>query len=382
LIFSERGFHMPTSVDGIDDGVGYGVKGESTGVSKPTSPTGQGIGVWGTNSGTGIGVFGSSQSGIGVEAVSDSTETTTSTAASFNVGLMARSDSGDGIFSSGGRNGIHGQSASATDSGVWGENTGAGTGVAGSSKGGNGVAGQSWSDKNSGVWGDNFGAGTGVAGSSVSGVGVGGSSKGGNGVTGQSWSDKDSGVWGNNSGAGTGVAGSSFSGIGVGGSSVSGNAGEFTGKVLVTGVLTVKEDIQLVGADCAEHFDVANEQQLEPGTVVVIDQEGALRESCDAYDKKVAGVVSGAGEYKPGIVLDRRESNRKRIPVALVGKVYCKVDAEYAPIDVGDLLTASPTPGHAMKATDPLRAFGAVIGKALRPLRSGTALIPVLVALQ
>jgi hypothetical protein len=127
---------------------------------------------------------------------------------------------------------------------------------------------------------------------------------------------------------------------------------------------------------------VAGAQQLEPGTVVVIDQEGALRESRDAYDRKVAGVVSGAGEHKPGIVLDRRESGRSRTAVALVGKVYCKVDAGYAAIDVGDLLTASPTPGHAMKAVDPLRAFGAVIGKALRPLESGTALILVLVALQ
>ena len=65
-----------------------------------------------------------------------------------------------------------------------------------------------------------------------------------------------------------------------------------------------------------------------------------------------------------------------------VGKVYCRVDAQYAPIEVGDLLTTSPTPGHAMKASDPLKAFGSVIGKALRPLQSGQAMIPVLVALQ
>jgi hypothetical protein len=95
----------------------------------------------------------------------------------------------------------------------------------------------------------------------------------------------------------------------------------------------------------------------------------------------VAGVVSGAGEYKPGIVLDRR-GNGNRVPVALVGKVYCQVDAEFAAIAVGDLLTTSATPGHAMRATNPLEAFGAVIGKALRPLASGRGLIPILVALQ
>jgi hypothetical protein len=180
----------------------------------------------------------------------------------------------------------------------------------------------------------------------------------------------------------------------VAGSSVTGNAGQFTGKVLVTGDLTIdgdltgvnnitcKNDITLAGADCAEEFDVADARQLAPGTVVVIDQEGALRESRDAYDKKVAGIVSGAGGYRPGIVLDRKASDVSRTVVALIGKVYCKVDAEYAPIEIGDLLTPSPTPGHAMKASDPSRAFGAVIGKALRPLQKGQGLVPVLVALQ
>jgi hypothetical protein len=70
------------------------------------------------------------------------------------------------------------------------------------------------------------------------------------------------------------------------------------------------------------------------------------------------------------------------MPVALVGKVYCKVDAQYGPIEVGDLLTTSCTPGHAMKASDPLKAFGSVIGKALRPLEEGQGLIPILIALQ
>jgi hypothetical protein len=46
------------------------------------------------------------------------------------------------------------------------------------------------------------------------------------------------------------------------------------------------------------------------------------------------------------------------------------------------MLTTSPTPGHAMKAIDPLKAFGSVIGKALRPLDSGQGLMPILVNLQ
>ena len=155
-----------------------------------------------------------------------------------------------------------------------------------------------------------------------------------------------------------------------------------TGNVAVSGNHTVSGDITLIGADCADHFDVTGPIVPEPGTVLVIDKEGSLRESCEAYDKKVAGVVSGAGEYRHGILLDGRESDEPRVALALTGKVYCKVDAQFSPVEVGDLLTTSPTPGHAMKATAAARAFGAVIGKALRALERGQGLVPILVSLQ
>jgi hypothetical protein len=148
------------------------------------------------------------------------------------------------------------------------------------------------------------------------------------------------------------------------------------------GNVTIDGDVILTGADCAEEFDVAEAVEIEPGTLMVLDQEGRLQQSHQAYDKRAAGVISGAGDYKPGLILDRQQSHDGRVPVALVGKVYCKVDAQYAPIEVGDLLTSSPTPGHAMKADDPLKAFGAVIGKALSPLDQGCKPIPILVALQ
>ena len=156
-----------------------------------------------------------------------------------------------------------------------------------------------------------------------------------------------------------------------------GLAGYFEGNVTVTGDLYLPG-----GGDCAEHFDIGGGERIGPGTVVVIDGEGALRQSETAYDKKVAGVVSGAGGYRAGIVLDAPQSQEGRAPVALVGKAYCKADARYAPIEVGDLLTTSPTAGHAMKARDSVKAFGSVIGKALRPLRDGQGLIPILIALQ
>jgi hypothetical protein len=152
-------------------------------------------------------------------------------------------------------------------------------------------------------------------------------------------------------------------------------------KLHVSGDVTVTGDILLTGADCAEQFDVSGEPP-EPGTVLVIDEAGILCESQKPYDKKVAGVVSGGGEYKHGILLDNRPSDNCRVPVALVGKACCKVDARYSAIEVGDLLTTSSTPGYAMKAVEPLRTSGAVIGKALAPLATGRALIPILIALQ
>ena len=143
-----------------------------------------------------------------------------------------------------------------------------------------------------------------------------------------------------------------------------------------------KGDIVLGNADCAEDFDISDPLDIEPGTVVVLDEKGKLQANSKPYDKKVAGVISGAGDSKPGLVLDKKHSQNNRRPVGLMGKVYCKVDADSSPIEVGDMLTTSFTPGHAMKAEDPFRAFGAVIGKALQSIRSGKGLIPILISLQ
>jgi hypothetical protein len=162
--------------------------------------------------------------------------------------------------------------------------------------------------------------------------------------------------------------------IAVGGSAVFEN-------VHVHGDVNVDGDVVLAGADCAEDFDIVG-AALEPGTVVVIDETGGLTQSLHAYDTKVAGIVSGAGKHRPAIILDRQLSAEGRATIALIGKALCKVDADFSPIAVGDLLTTSDIPGHAMRADNPARAFGATLGKALQPLSSGRALIPVLVALQ
>jgi hypothetical protein len=223
------------------------------------------------------------------------------------------------------------------------------------------------------------------------------------GVHGSSGSDSGTtpgfscGVWGE-SDNGYGVYGASKNRSGVYGTSGSGGlAGEFAGAVKVSdnldvekdvsigGKLTVKgqikaDDVVLSGNDCAEEFYAA--AGLEQGMVAVLDDDGVLSACTVAYDTRVAGVISGAGEFRPAIILDRRQSPRHRAPIALVGKVYCRVDASHGPIAIGDLLTSSTTPGYAMRACEPARAFGAIVGKALAAHAEGLGLIPMLVSLQ
>ena len=145
-------------------------------------------------------------------------------------------------------------------------------------------------------------------------------------------------------------------------------------------------DVVLVnqtGSDCAEDFDVVDDPDaICPGTVMVIGEGGRLAISAEAYDSRVAGVISGAGGYRPAIVLQRIDFGGPRATIALGGKVFCKVDATLGPILAGDLLTTSPTPGHAMKVLDRSRALGAIVGKALASIDVGRAIIPIMVSLR
>jgi hypothetical protein len=119
-----------------------------------------------------------------------------------------------------------------------------------------------------------------------------------------------------------------------------------------------------------------------PGSVMVLAGANSVRVSDRAYDRRVAGVVSGAGDYRPALVLGAEAHTSDRLALALSGKVWVLFDADRGAVEVGDLLTSSPTPGHAMRATDLTRAFGTVIGKALDRLSHGRGLIRALVALQ
>ncbi|MGZ5875690.1 MAG: hypothetical protein ACXWKP_26720 [Bradyrhizobium sp.] len=318
-----------------------GVFGSNDSTAAATAPGGSGVfGL--TVAPGGVGVFGANNSpasGRGVQG--NGPEAGVGGFSNQGTGVLAQSNHGDGLLAS---------TQDSKKSGVFGKNDST---AAATAPGGSGVFGLTVAPGGVGVFGANNSpaSGRGVQGNGPE-AGVGG------------FSDR-----------GTGVLAQSKTGIGI--TAQGGHlAAKFVGDVEVSG------DIRLVNADCAEDFDIAGAALVDPGTVMVLGSHGALFPCLDAYDKRVAGVISGAGDFKPGIVLDKKESNSTRLPVALLGKVFCKVDAAFGAVEVGDLLTTSPTPGHAMKAAHQRRAFGAVIGKALRPLPSGRGLIPILIALQ
>jgi len=137
------------------------------------------------------------------------------------------------------------------------------------------------------------------------------------------------------------------------------------------------------GADLAEPFPM-KEQALAKGSVVVIDDEhpGQLKLSAEAYDTRVAGIISGANGINPGIALHQEGVLDGGQNVALSGRVYVQADAAFGAIKPGDLLTTSNTPGHAMKVTEHGKAQGAILGKAMSGLKEGKGMVLVLVTLQ
>lgn len=165
--------------------------------------------------------------------------------------------------------------------------------------------------------------------------------------------------------------------------------------------------------DVAEFHPVS--EPVGVGDVLVVDRErpGQMALGRLAADPAVTGIVStepgmllGSGvkriaEADPDMAaaleiartagddaeearlwaeLEQRFS-RTHAAIALSGTVPCKVDAGFGAIDVGDLLTVSPTAGHAMRAADPAPQ-GTVLGKALEPLEAGTGMIQVLVMMR
>ncbi len=167
----------------------------------------------------------------------------------------------------------------------------------------------------------------------------------------------------------------------------------------VNGGGTVYADGSYIGpADFAEMLAVSSgARSVEAGDVMVIDptRDRSIVMSSKAHSTLAAGVYS----TEPGFVgsprdwdkpldedqvgtysFDEMATMHEEIPLAVMGIVPCKVSAENGPINPGDLLVTSDTPGHAMRDADPPN--GTIIGKSLGSLSAGTGVIDVLVTLQ
>ncbi len=160
-----------------------------------------------------------------------------------------------------------------------------------------------------------------------------------------------------------------------------------TTQVIVDGRVTTNTLQINGGSDIAEPYNVTplDGEAVKPGMVVSIDEKsvGTLKVSTIAYDRAVAGIVSGANGIKPGLTLTQTGTVADgEHPIANVGRVWCYVDADAGgAITAGDLLTTSATPGHAMRA-DAGRGNGAILGKAMSSLDKGKGMVLVLVGLQ
>lgn len=165
------------------------------------------------------------------------------------------------------------------------------------------------------------------------------------------------------------------------------------GNVTIPGNVTASTVRITGGADLAEPFVVGS--PYPAGSVLRIDpgHPSQLELSDRAYDRRVAGVVSGAGDIRTALTLAQAErlgtagasNEAKHVAlqnVALSGRVYVLADATRGPIAPGDLLTSSTTPGYCMRVSDYGRARGAILGKAMSSLTRGKGLVLALVTLQ
>ncbi|MEK7680748.1 MAG: hypothetical protein AAB348_01730, partial [Patescibacteria group bacterium] len=127
--------------------------------------------------------------------------------------------------------------------------------------------------------------------------------------------------------------------------------------------------------DLAERVDIAIDDSVEPGDVMVIDQNApdTYRRSGQSHEQSVAGIIS----TNPTIIVGNGKTDYTAV-LAMVGRVPVKVSNENGDIQRGDLLITASAPGYAMKydpAKDNKNKMVAVIGVALEPLSETTGKI-------
>lgn len=316
----------------------------STAVQGNNAVEGDGIngatGILGTSD-SGQGINGHSVGGIGVNGISQS-----------GTGVSGTSSTGIGLLGSGGKSGVQGETASASDSGVLGQNTGTGPGVSGTSQGGIGVSASSQSNygayatsnSNSAAFLEITNAantlaalqvktlgGTGIDCISKDGIGIDGRSTNNIGVSGNS--QMSPGVVGTSQND-IGVSGSSQSGTGVQGQSTSGFAGKFIGNVDVQGTLTksagtfkIDHPLDPARKYLSHAFVESAEMKNIYDGLVVLDACGEatveLPRWFEALNRDFRYQLTCLGGYAPVYIAEEIQDHRFKIAGGKVGMKVC-----------------------------------------------------------
>ncbi len=154
------------------------------------------------------------------------------------------------------------------------------------------------------------------------------------------------------------------------------------GKTVINGEIYLNSrDDKLLSGSIVEMFEIDNEEFISSGDLLIVSETGnsVLSHSRNEYDRRVIGVVAG----NPALIMNNSGKKEKLYPVALAGKVMCKVDARNRPVTPGDLIVTSNTPGCGMAGDiDSFNKVGTVIGKALDGLGEGIGVIPVFLSMK
>lgn len=122
-------------------------------------------------------------------------------------------------------------------------------------------------------------------------------------------------------------------------------------------------------ADLAERYEA--DAVYEVGTVLVLGGEKEVTTTSKFSDPRVAGIVSQNPSY---LMNSEAGSNKTHPPIALKGRVMCKV---VGPVKKGDALVTSTRPGYAAATSHP--EAGCIIGKAIGSQTDGFGIIEVMV---
>ncbi|MFW5703521.1 MAG: virginiamycin B lyase family protein [Patescibacteria group bacterium] len=123
------------------------------------------------------------------------------------------------------------------------------------------------------------------------------------------------------------------------------------------------------GADFAEYFASARPgEEYEPGTVLVLDDEGTADTTVTAHHPRALGVVSDTAAFVGNARPETEATGSAHVLVGIHGQMDVQVATIGGTIRAGDPLTTSPIEGHAMKANDQ----GMILGVALEDFEGGT----------